>query len=235
MSQTVVSKQKKVLIGLYGAGGFAREVMPIIAEQLAKDKQQVDSDFVLCFVDHIPQQITMNAYPVMSEDEFLRAECDGRLFNVAVADSKLREKIANVCLEQNMKAVSIRATQSVIYDENQIGEGCIICAYSVISANAKIGKFFHSNFYSYVAHDCVIGDYVTFAPNAHCMGNVHIGDHAYIGAGAVIRQGTPSKPVVIGEGAIVGMGAVVTKDVAPYTTVAGNPAKILVKGQSSNG
>jgi len=43
----------------------------------------------------------------------------------------------------------------------------------------------------------------------------------------MIRQGTPERPIVIGEGAIVGMGAVVTKSVAPYTTVFGNPAKPL--------
>jgi acetyltransferase-like isoleucine patch superfamily enzyme len=56
---------------------------------------------------------------------------------------------------------------------------------------------------------------------------VHVGDGAYIGTGAVLRQGTPDKPLVIGEGAVVGMGAVVTKDVAPRATVVGNPARLL--------
>ena len=85
------------------------------------------------------------------------------------------------------------------------------------------------NIYAYIAHDCVIGDYVTFAPNVHCNGNVHVHDHAYIGTGAIIKQGTTSKPLVIGEGAVVGMGAVVTKDVPPFTTVIGNPAKPYIK------
>jgi acetyltransferase-like isoleucine patch superfamily enzyme len=91
----------------------------------------------------------------------------------------------------------------------------------------KIGKFFHANLFSYVAHDCTIGDYVTFAPNVACNGNVMIGDHAYIGTGAVLKQGTREAPLRIGEGAVVGMGAVVTKDVAPFTTVVGNPARVL--------
>lgn len=45
---------------------------------------------------------------------------------------------------------------------------------------------------------------------------------ASIGSGATILGG-----VIIGEGAIVGAGAVVTRDVPPYTIVAGNPAKVL--------
>ncbi|MNE26870.1 2,3,4,5-tetrahydropyridine-2,6-dicarboxylate N-acetyltransferase [compost metagenome] len=70
---------------------------------------------------------------------------------------------------------------------------------------------------------------MTFAPAVKCNGNIHIEDHAYIGAGAVIKQGTPDKPLVIGKGAIVGMGAVVTKSVPAGVTVVGNPARILEK------
>ena len=91
------------------------------------------------------------------------------------------------------------------------------------------GRFFHLNIYSYVAHDCRIGDFVTFAPDVHCNGAVIIEDYAYIGTGAMIKQGTPDKPIVIGRAAVVGMGAVVTKSVAPFTTVVGNPAAPLEK------
>jgi acetyltransferase-like isoleucine patch superfamily enzyme len=45
---------------------------------------------------------------------------------------------------------------------------------------------------------------------------------AWIGASVIITKG-----VTIGEGAICGMGSVVTKDVPPYTIVAGNPARIV--------
>jgi len=46
-----------------------------------------------------------------------------------------------------------------------------------------------------------------------------VGDDVWIGYGSIIIQG-----VEIGEGAIVAAGSVVTKNVAPYTIVAGNPA-----------
>ncbi len=50
-------------------------------------------------------------------------------------------------------------------------------------------------------------------------GEVVIGDRVWIGYRAMILPG-----VTIGEGAVVGAGAVVTKDVEPFSIVAGNPA-----------
>ena len=55
---------------------------------------------------------------------------------------------------------------------------------------------------------------------------IHICDKVWIGFNAIILKG-----VTIGEGAIVGAGAVVTKDVPPYTVVAGNPARVVKKLQ----
>ena len=51
-------------------------------------------------------------------------------------------------------------------------------------------------------------------------GPVTIGDHAWIGYRAMVLPG-----VTIGAGAVVAAGAVVTKDVAAYTIVGGNPAR----------
>jgi acetyltransferase-like isoleucine patch superfamily enzyme len=50
---------------------------------------------------------------------------------------------------------------------------------------------------------------------------ITIGDDVWVGGGAIILPG-----VTIGEHSVVGAGAVVTKDVAPYTVVAGNPATV---------
>lgn len=52
--------------------------------------------------------------------------------------------------------------------------------------------------------------------------HVTIGHDVWIGHGAVIL---PRR--VIGSGAVIAAGAIVTKDVAPYTIVAGNPARVI--------
>lgn len=53
-------------------------------------------------------------------------------------------------------------------------------------------------------------------------GVICVEDDVWIGANAVIL-----KNVTLGQGCVVGAGSVVTKDVAPYSIVAGNPAKLI--------
>lgn len=213
-----------MIIGVYGASGFGKEVMPLVRQQLSTlDKEQ----FV--FIDDGQAGTNLNGYPVLSYIDFISNPASHKAVTIAIANSIVREKLVNLLEKDGIQHLAVRATNTVILDEVKIGDGSLLCPFTCITSNIKIGKFFHANIYSYVAHDCVIGDYVTFAPGVKCNGNIHIEDHAYIGTGAVIKQGTPDKPLVIGKGAVVGMGAVVTKSVPPGVTVVGNPARILEK------
>lgn len=214
-----------VLFGLVGAGGFGRTVMPWAIQQLVT--QFGEGRFSACFVETSPIADNVNGFPCMTPEQFMQIPAQEHLFNVAIADSRIRAELVARFVEHGARPMQIRADTATVGAFNSIGEGAIFGHLSTITTNVRIGHFFHCHMYAYVEHDCVIGDFVTFAPRVSCNGNVHIGDHAYIGTGAVIRQGTPDKPLVIGEGAVVGMGAVVTKDVAPHTTVVGNPARIL--------
>ena len=90
-----------------------------------------------------------------------------------------------------------------------------------------------------------IGNYVMIANNVMILGGNHnisrtdipmmlqgkgkegdiiIEDDVWIGAGSIILTG-----VTIGKGSVVAAGSVVTKDVAEYTIVGGNPAKFIKK------
>ena len=152
---------------------------------------------------------------------------NNKYVSIAVADSSVRELISQRLKENNISILDIKAENVMIYDKVSIDPGSILCAFTTLTSNIKIGKFFHANLYSYVAHDCLIGDFVTFAPGVKCNGNVVIEDYAYIGTGAIIKQGSAIRPLTIGEGAVVGMGAVVTKSVKAGDVVFGNPAKSI--------
>ena len=213
------------IYGLVGISGFGREVMPLLKANI--DNKHPSSQCVFVDVKLSKNQIKGNVE--MLEQDFFENKSQKKFFNVAIADYKIRRKVVEKYILEGCKPISIISETTLMLDRNDIGDGAILCGFTHVTSDAKIGNYFHCNIYSYVAHDCIIGNYVTFAPQVCCNGNVHINDYAYIGTGAVIKQGTPEKPLVIGEGAIIGMGAVVTKDVAPYEVVVGNPAKPFKK------
>ena len=214
------------LYAVFGASGFGREVMPLARENLRRAGVALER---LVFVDDKPEASATNGHRTMTYREFLGMPAAERYVVLAIANSAVRELLATRCTEDGVKQWSLTAANVVTMDDVQVGEGAILCPFVTLTSNIRIGRQFHANIYSYVAHDCVIGDFVTFAPAVKCNGNIVIEDHAYIGAGAVIKQGRPGRPLVIGRGAVIGMGAVVTKDVAPGATVVGNPARPLQK------
>ncbi|MBS0472444.1 MAG: acetyltransferase [Proteobacteria bacterium] len=113
---------------------------------------------------------------------------------------------------------------AVVSQSAEIGSGSFLAANAVAGVRAKIGRFCIVNTGATIDHDNVLDDGVNIAPGVHFAGGVHVGEDAFIGVGASVVPG-----VRIGARATVGAGAVVIRDVAPDTTVVGNPAKPLVK------
>ncbi len=123
----------------------------------------------------------------------------------------------------------------------RIGRSCIVMSSVIIWQpwNLEMGDFValseHVNCYS--VDKIALGDNVTISREAFLCCASHdisspimalthrpivIGANAWIAARAFIGPG-----VTVGSGAVVGAVAVVTRDVAPWTVVAGNPAKVI--------
>jgi len=215
------------LIGVFGTAGLGREVMSMMHRQrIARD-----TDDTLVYV--APKaQAPIHGVAVMEEAWFLACN-QSRAFVVAISDSKLRQAVFIRALNSGALPYNVRAISAEICDTVRLGEGALVCGYCSITTDTKVGMGFHMNISSYLAHDCIVGDFVTFGPHVVCAGNVIIEDGVYLGAGAMIRQGKPGEPVVIGTGATVGMGAVVTKSVPPGAVVVGIPARPLNEIQSN--
>ena len=103
------------------------------------------------------------------------------------------------------------------------------------------GENFYANAHCHILGEITFGDNVLIGPKVIIWGRDHgykkdqlinkqpytresikIGNDVWIGACAIVLKG-----ITIGDGAIVAAGSVVTKDVEPYTIVAGNPAKMI--------
>lgn len=214
------------IYGVYGASGFGREVLPHVRKYLISKKVSLSN---LYFIDDNFKSDEINSCQVVNYSQFKKIDARNKYVTIAIADSSVRRNLAEMLIIDKITPLSVVSDKVEILDDVKFGVGGILCSNVIVTSNVKIGDFFQANIYSYVAHDCVIGNYVTFAPNVMCNGNVIVEDNVYIGTGAIIKQGKPNKPLVIGKGAIVGAGAFVTKNVPAGVTVFGNPAKILSK------
>jgi len=115
----------------------------------------------------------------------------------------------------------------------QIGENCVISSFCEIGTDVRIGNNCKIECRAFIPtgveieDEVFIGPSVTFTndkyPRAKAEWKITktlVKKGVAIGANCTIICG-----VTIGEGAMVGAGSVVTKDVAPYTLVIGNPAR----------
>lgn len=209
------------IYAIYGASGFGKEVLPLVKEQFANQSK-------IIFIDDgdVPPEVL--GCKVLKFEQFINLEGQ-KAVTIAIANSKIRDKLTLKCLDNRIEIFDVKASNSILLEDVMLGSGSVICSFVTLTSNIIVGKSFHANIYSYVAHDCVIGDYVTFAPAVKCNGNVHIEDHVYIGTGAIIHQGKQNKPLRIGKGAVIAAGAVVTKSIPEGMTVFGNPAIELTK------
>ena len=211
------------LLSIVGTGGFARQILPLLERGAHRSEPPGFAFAAARFLATDPEGNRFFDHPLMP----FETASAGDAYVLAISNGKSRAEIATTCSKSGMEAARLLAATARVSALAELGEGAIVCDYTVIEPQARLGRHVHANVFSFVAHECVVGDFVNIGPRATCNGNVHIGDFAYIGAGAVIRQGRPGAPLSIGEGAVVGMGAVVTKDVPAGSVVVGNPATPL--------
>lgn len=213
---------------IYSCEGFSREILPSARNQVKSIEDDHDQ-FV--FVDDDPEKVgkTVHGCAVISFGMLQDDQHRNRLVSVGIADPWIRKKIADKLQNAGFGFLSISDKSHIRFDNVVVDEGSIFCANTMVTGDTRIGRHFHCNIYSYVAHDSLIGDFVTFAPRVCCNGRVRIGDFAYIGTGAMLKQGVHDRPLTIGRGAVVGMGAVVLEDVPDGAVVVGNPAKVIRK------
>ena len=103
-----------------------------------------------------------------------------------------------------------------------IGFGSYVGPGAIVTVNVSVGRFATINCHCLVAHESVLGDFVTLHPDTHLSGNVAISDGAELGAGAIVIPG-----VTIGPWAVLGAGCTAVVPLAGHRTYVGVPARAL--------
>jgi len=208
-------------LGIFGSGGAGRELLEIATGFLSVTRKDA---FRIMFVD-IDGKRQANDCPVLSPEAFGMVSEGEKRFALGIGDIATRRSVVAQCEASKIEPLSIISISAVVFASSTLGVGAVVYPLASISANVTIGRFFRADMGARIAHDCEIGDNVVISPGAVVNGRVRIGTDVFIGAGAVIRNGTSRRPLLVGERAIIGMGAIVTRDVGAGQTVIGNPAR----------
>jgi sugar O-acyltransferase (sialic acid O-acetyltransferase NeuD family) len=208
-----MNSRSKLKIVLYGASGHAKVILDIL--RLSKFNQ---TDIAL-YDDNLKED-SFCGYPL------IKNKPTNPQWIIAVGNNSTRKEIAD---HNKFRYYNALHPNAVIADGVTILPGTTVMAGSVINAGASIGSHVIINTASSVDHDCILENFVHISPNATLCGNVFVGEGTHIGAGATLIPG-----VKIGKWCTIGAGTVIIRDVPDYSTIVGNPGKII-KGKSVDG
>ena len=201
---------------IIGAGGFGREVAWLIDEINHNQKQWN----LLGFLDENPSLHgqELNGYPVLGGLGWLRGK--GVSCVVAIGEPVAKKNVIQSLINDQISFATLIHPDVHPSSSVTFGEGCIVCAGTILTVNVEIGNHVILNLGCTIGHDVSIGDYATILPGVNVSGAVVISEEVSVGTGSAIIQG-----VTIGTGTIVGAGAVVTRSLPAHCTAVGSPAK----------
>ncbi|WP_438712195.1 NeuD/PglB/VioB family sugar acetyltransferase [Aquimarina muelleri] len=199
-------------IRIYGAGGHSqviREVLENIGYEVTETFDDKPSGR-----HYASKNVTTGARGNLKDFPH-----DGYPVIIAVGINAERAEIAGFLKSDFDKAIHPSA---IIAPTAKIGDGTVVFAGAIIQPNTVIGEHVIINTGASIDHDNIIGDFAHISPKAALCGHVEVGEGSHVGVGAVVIP-----KVKIGKWCTIGAGTVVLNDVPDYSTVVGNPGKVI--------
>lgn len=187
-----------------------------------------DAFHCIGFIDDTPHKQAQGCLglPVWDRSA-LQRHADAAVLAVPGGPASFRSRrgvIAGLNLAEQRFATVVHPRASVS-QHARLGCNVLLMAGVVVTSNAVIGDHVCILPNSVVHHDSAIGAWSLIGSGVTVAGSVTVEENCYVGSGSTIKNG-----VRLGAACLIGLGSNVLRDVAPTTTVAGNPARLLVGG-----
>lgn len=120
----------KTYYGLISAGGHGWEVMPMLRSMIQSGIANGNVELVFV-VENLKEESLVSNHRLISLETFFALDGNKR-FNVAIGDSRVRQRIADLCLAQGIKSFPVLARSATLLDNNKIGEGSVVGMGAVV-------------------------------------------------------------------------------------------------------
>lgn len=203
---------------IIGAGGFAREVAWLV-EEINKNTPQWNMAGYIDEDEEKWEQV-LNGYPVLGSFAALEKLPLNTLAICAVGSPADKLRLVKKAKVLGRKFATLIHPAISLSSTVTVGEGVIICTDCILTINISIGDHVAINPGCGIGHDAVLQSYSTLMWHVNVAGKAVVGEGCTLGTKTTVLQG-----VSIGKWCTVGAGAVVTKEIPPYCTAVGVPAK----------
>ncbi len=213
-----------MILGIYGAGGFGREVLML--SQIINKIERRWSEII--FIDDIHPNTTIKNSKTLSYLDFKKTydETEAEII-IAVGEPSSRNIMATKVECDNYKLAILIHPDVFISECTTIGVGTIISKGSYISCDVSIGKNVVIQHNVIIGHDTRIDDNSIISGHGNISGNCSIGKDVYVALSVCVKE-----CVSIGDGTIIGMGGVVVRDMPNDIIAVGNPARIVKNNET---
>lgn len=206
---------------IVGAGGFGREVL-----QWCQDAGFDHGEWrIKGFLDDNPSALdaaTAGRHAILGSVDDYAIVPDDR-FVCAIGMPRVKKACVERLLARGARFVSVIHPSAVVGRTVHLGQGCVICPQTILTANIQLGDFVMVNLCSSVGHDACIGRWTTLSPHCDVTGGVEVGEGVFMGTHAALIPG-----IRVGDWAVVGAGSTAFRDVPAGATVVGVPAQRLL-------
>lgn len=208
-----------MILAIYGSGGQGRHTLDL-AKQIDSNKSKWSE---IIFVDDFKpfDGAVVNGHLAMPFDAVLnKYPSDGVEYVVGVGEPANREALYQKLVKEECRFAKLIHPSVYVPDTTSIGEGCVICQFSIVDCNAHISDNVYMSTLASIGHDSQIGRSCFIASGSKVAGNCKVGSEVYVGQNAAIKEG-----LTVGDNVIVSQAAAVFRDIEEELIVVGNPAR----------
>lgn len=214
-----------IQVWIVGAGGFGREVLTWLDDATLVG---VDEAWTVAgFLDANPNALAPFGVdlPIVSSPKDYTPQPQDR-FVCGIGSVRAKLAVCRDLQERGAQFVTLIHRSALVGKRVTMGLGCVICPRVVLTADIQLSQWVVFNVASGAGHDVVVGEGTTISGVCDLTGGAQLGEGVFLGSHAIVMP-----KVKVGDYATLGAGSVAFRDVPPYTTVMGVPAKTIFRAK----